>query len=214
MARKTLDIELEKIGRDILKMSDMVCEVIENSEIALRNRDMKLSTKLINNDDNVDSLYKEIEERCIRAIALHQPVAKDLRFITAAMNVASNIERIGDYSVDTAKIVPYIVDEKMNIDEIRTMTGICKEMTRNSVEGFIKNDSKKVELVKSKEEQVDELYKCIFPLLKKIVMEKPERITLTLNILLVARHLERTGDHAVNIANRAMYAISGGEEYL
>lgn len=214
MARKTLDIELEKIGKDILRMGDMVCYTITNSEIALRNRDMKLSTKLINNDDNVDSLYKDIEERCIRVIALHQPVARDLRFITAAMNVASNLERVGDCQVDIAKIVPYIADESINIDEIKTMADIGKEMIRNATDGFIRNDSKNVELVKSSEEQVDELYKCIFPILKRIVMEKPERITLALNLLLVARHLERTGDHAVNIANRAMYSISGREEFL
>lgn len=214
MARKTLDIELGTVEKGIIKMSNMVCETITNSEIALRNRDMKLSMKVINNDDNVDGLYKGTEERCVRIIALHQPVARDLRFITAAMNVASNLERIGDYQVDIAKIVPYIADEKMNMDEIKTMADICKEMTMNATDGFIRKDSKKIEFVKSAEERVDELYKCIFPILKRIVMEKPERICLALNLLLVGRYLERTGDHAVNIANRAMYAISGEEEYL
>jgi phosphate transport system protein len=162
-------------------------------------------------------IYREIEERCIHTIALHQPVAGDLRFISTTMNVASNLERIGDYSKDIAMIVPFIVNEPVSGDEenvLWEMGKIARKMTKDSIDAFINKDLDKVDEVNACEETIDALYCSVFLKLKEMLRTNSERVPLALNLLLVARYLERIGDHSVNIANRTMYAVKGKGKYL
>lgn len=218
MPRRKFNQELEKLRRDLEAMSELVQKALKDAMLALKNRDMELSSKVIKLDNEETNLiYREIEERCIYTIALHQPVAGDLRFISTTMNVASNLERIGDYSKDIAMIVPFIVNEGYSENEeklLKEMSEIAKKMIRDAMDAFIDKDKDKVNEVNISEEKVDSLYENIFPKLKEMVKKNPEKISLSLNLLLVARYLERIADHAVNIADRTMYAIKGNGEYL
>ncbi|OQX21591.1 MAG: phosphate transport system regulatory protein PhoU [Candidatus Altiarchaeales archaeon A3] len=217
MARSALDREISRIKRDLGSMSELVQKALNDAMVALRTRDLELSQKVIDLDnEEIDVLYKEIEERCIQCIALHQPVAGDLRFISTVINVAVDVERIGDYAKDIARIVPFIVDEKPSDAEkiLQEMGGIVKIMVRDSIDSFINKDKEMFPHVVSDEEKVDALYGSIFPKLKETAESKNCNISLSLNLLLVGRCLERSGDHAINVSRRAMYVIRGVWEYL
>ena len=216
MPERKLDRELEKVRNDLKAMSKLVQKSLKDVMVALKNRDMKLSSKVITLDEEINTLYKEIEERCIHTIALHQPVAGDLRFISTTMNVASNLERIGDYSKDIAMIIPFIVNEKSENEEqlLQEMGKIAGKMNKDAINAFINRDMKNVDAVNINEEKVDALYGSIFPKLKEMLKIDCNKVLIALNLLLVAKCLERIGDHSVNIADRTMYAISGKRKYL
>ena len=216
MPERKLDRELEKVRNDLKAMSKLVQKSLKDVMVALKNRDMKLSSKVITLDEEINTLYKEIEERCIHTIALHQPVAGDLRFISTTMNVASNLERIGDYSKDIAMIIPFIVNEKSENEEqlLQEMGKIAGKMNKDAINAFINRDMKNVDAVNINEEKVDALYGSIFPKLKEMLKIDCNKVLIALNLLLVAKCLERIGDHSVNITDRTMYAISGKRKYL
>ena len=212
--RKLLDKKEKLIREDLLQMAEGACHMIDESVMALENRDMDKSMEVINADDDIDLLYTKIRERCIQTIALQQPVARDLRFISAAMSVAVNLERVADYSVDIAKLVPYTIYKQMVVCEIGDMAKIAKKMVKDATFSFVNTDVGMIRKIERDEDKVDELFKCVFPVLEKAVKENPELISLALNNLLAVRCLERIGDHAINIVDRTLYAISGKEEYV
>lgn len=217
MARSALDRELSTIKKDLNSMGELVQKALNDSMIALRTRDLELSQKVVDMDnEDIDLLYREIEERCILCIALHQPVAGDLRFISTAMNVAIDVERMGDYAKDIARIVPFIKDEKpVDAEKIlQEMCDIAKIMAGDSIYAFINKDKEKVPYVVSNEEKVDALYGSIFPKLKEAVKLKCNNVSLALNLLLVGRCLERSADHAMNVSRKTLYVIRGAWEYL
>ncbi len=218
MQRSRLDREFGKVRNDLKVMSELVQKALNDAIAALKNRDIQLSLEVIRVDeDKTNILYREIEERCIHTIALHQPVAGDLRFISTAMDVASNLERIGDYSKDIAMIVPFIVNEKYSGNEERVleeMGKIAEKMTGDSIDAFINKDRWKVGEVNACEEKIDALYESIFPKLKNMVRVNCDNVSLVLNLLLIAKCLERIGDHSMNITDRTMYVINGGAKYL
>ena len=218
MPRTRLDRELQKLRKDLEEMGGLVQKSLRDAMSALRNRDTELALKIIKLDEEeTNILYMEIEERCIQTIALHQPVAGDLRFISTTMNVASGLERIGDYAKDVAVIIPFIVDEE-NLDAeegiLQEMGGITEEMARDAIDAFINKNRGKVDEVRIKEEKINSLYGSIFPKLNESVGKDCKKAHLALNLLLIARYLERIGDHSVNIVNRTMYTIKGKGKYL
>jgi len=218
MPRSKLDQEFIKIKRDLRSMSKLVQKGLTEAMDALRNRDTKLYSKVIKRDrEEIDVLYIKIEERCIHCIALHQPVAGDLRFISTAMGVAANLERIGDYAKDIAMIVPFIENEKPleNVEKIlQEMGDITVIMTKNAVHSFINKNKSYVDKVNIDEEKIDTLYGNVFQKLKEKLTISCSSAPLALNLLLVARYLERIGDHAVNISKRTMYVIKGAWKYM
>ena len=218
MPRSKLDQEFIKIKRDLRSMSKLVQKGLTEAMDALRNRDTKLYSKVIKRDrEEIDVLYIKIEERCIHCIALHQPVAGDLRFISTAMGVAANLERIGDYAKDIAMIVPFIENEKPleNVEKIlQEMGDITVIMTKNAVHSFINKNKSYVDKVNIDEEKIDTLYGNVFQKLKEKLTMSCSSAPLALNLLLVARYLERIGDHAVNISKRTMYVIKGVWKYM
>ena len=181
----------------------------------------------------MNELYAEIKERCIQTIALQQPVARDLRFISISMDVATNLERIGDYAVDIAKNVGYILYESPKISEeyskrvlklidvnngnknpILDMGEMAADMVSKAGPAFIYKDTKKIEEIHKLEDQVDCLFAKVFRTLENIPRKDSEGVSFALNIILTARYLERIADHSVNIANRTFYAMKGREEFI
>jgi len=218
MAREKFDRELTKLKTDLRSMSELVQKNLSEALDAFRRRDIELSYEVVKRDqEEIDMLYREIEERCVLCIALHQPVAGDLRFLSTAIKVASNLERIGDYAKDIALLVQYIIDEKPldDIEEtLQKMSDICVLMTKHAMKSFIDKDRSYVDGVGIDEEKVDSLYCSIFPKIKERVAANPDNSSLVLNLLLASRCLERIGDHALNISKRSMFVISGAWKYL
>jgi len=218
MPRSKFDRELKRIKEDLKAMSKLVQENLSDAMTALRNRDMEIYSKVIKLDmEEIDVLYREIEELCIQTIALHQPVAGDLRFISTAMIVVANLERIGDYSKDIAQVIPFIEDEPPvdDIEEIlQEMGKLGVVMTRHAMNSFVNKNKKYVDKVNIDEEKIDALYGGIFPKLKERAGTTRDSCSITLNLLLAARYLERIGDHAVNISKRSMFVINGAWKYI
>ena len=232
MPRATLDFQIDTIKGDILKMTKVVEQQLRDAMKALAHLDSDLAKKVIEKDDVTNALYGEIKERCIQTIALQQPVAKDLRVISISMDVASNLERIGDYAVDIAKNVDYILKESPNLSKefnkdilklidgdrhenlIIEMGEVVVAMVRDVGPAFIHEDAAKIEEILKLEDQVDDLFRRIFRRLEDISRKDVEGVSFALNLILTARYLERAADHSVNITKRSLYAMKGKEEYI
>jgi phosphate transport system protein len=232
MPRATLDFQINTIKGDILKMTKVVEQQLRDAMKALAHLDSDLAKKVIDKDDVTNALYGEIKERCIQTIALQQPVAKDLRVISISMDVASNLERIGDYAVDIAKNVDYILkesphlSEEFNKDVLKLIDGdkhenliiemgeVVTAMVRDVGPAFIHEDAAKIEEILKLEDRVDDLFRRIFRKLEDISRKDVEGVSFALNLILTARYLERAADHSVNITKRSLYAMKGKEEYI
>jgi len=232
MTRLKLEEQIERIKKDIKDMTEFVSKQLRDSMEALSNLDKKLSKEIVGNDRIANELYTNIKGRCIQTIALQQPVARDLRFISISMDVASNLERVGDYAVDIAKNVEYISKEPPRVrsrftTEILTlfepdneiafifeMGRIAEKMVNKSGRVFISNDEEIIKEIYELEDKLDSLFGQIFQKLEDATRNDTKKIHFALNLILIARHLERIGDHAVNIANRTLYAIRGNGEYI
>ncbi|MBN2014231.1 MAG: phosphate signaling complex protein PhoU [Candidatus Altiarchaeota archaeon] len=214
MPRKALDREMEKIKRDIMEMSELVRYAVSKAMTALEKNDRKLGEEVILGDELIDNYQTQIRRRSIQAIALQQPVAKDLRVIGISMDVAYNLERIGDYAKDIVEILEHMNGSYVIPEEIDRLGEMALKMVEDSADAFVNERKEKIEAVLMMEEEVDTIYESTFPLLKKTVKEDSEQCTSALNFALIAKFLERIADHSVNIVNRALYGIHGREEYL
>ncbi|MEA1924751.1 MAG: phosphate signaling complex protein PhoU [Candidatus Altiarchaeota archaeon] len=209
MPRTRLMKEIDRIKDDMQEMGILVCRDITDAMNALEKKDVSLAKKVIEDDVRVNELYSDLKGRCIQAIALHQPVAKDLRFLTITIDVVYNLERIADYADDIAEIVYFVRKYSDNVDEIKQMGTVANRITENAYISFLKRDLELVGAVGIDEDKMDELFEKIFPILKDLVNEKPESFIYAMNMIMVAKYLERIADHAFNIAQRTRYAVLG-----
>ena len=167
--------------------------------------------KVIDADNEVTNvLYRDIEERCIHCIALHQPVACDLRFIHTAINVAAHMEIIGNHARDIAGLVPGIVNESTLENEEKTLQKMCDTslmMIKNAMNSFVNKNKKYINKVDIGEEKVDALYDKLLGELKKKVKSNNAHASLIFNPLIAAKCLERAGNHASKISKKTIYAV-------
>ncbi len=214
MPRTRLEKELRKIDESVKEMGMLVCRDLHDAMEALSNRDAHLAEETIKDDERINRMYSDLKELCVQTIALHQPVARDLRFIALTMDVAYNLERIADYADDIAGHVEHVSNYSTNLPEIEEMGVIASRITENACKSFLERDTDKEKDIMKDEERMDELFKEIFPSLMELVEKKPEKFILALNMVLVAKYLERIADHAVNIENRTKYVVLGDVESI
>jgi len=209
MAERTFDIELAELNELILKMGNMAERAIFDSVSSLKNRDDKLSRKVISDDKEIDSLENEIDDKCITLLATRQPMANDLRFITTAMKVTTDIERIGDLAVDIAQKNLKLIALPLLKPLIDTpkLAEIAQKMIRMSLDSFVKRDHAGLSSINDLEREADELRDIITDELIEIMYKDPEAIKRAIPLILVARHLERICDHAMNIAEDVVYMV-------
>lgn len=214
MTRKALDALMEKINEDIKEMAELSSAAVLKATDALEKKDAKLAKEVMVEDSLINGYEHNIKSRSLQAMALQQPVAKDLRFLSVSMDVAYNFERIGDFAKDIAESLTYLDSGFLMLDEITQMGKLTSQMVKEAGEAFVKEDKDKIASVMKMEDKVDEIYKSVFPLLKRTVSEGKENCSSALNLILISKFMERIGDHSVNIADRAMYKMSGREEFL
>ncbi|MBN2014238.1 MAG: phosphate signaling complex protein PhoU [Candidatus Altiarchaeota archaeon] len=214
MPRKALDREMEKVKRDIMEMTELVSKAVLKAIAALEKNDRDLARKVGIEDDLINEYETQIKKRSIQTIALQQPVAKDLRIISVSMDVAYNLERIGDFARDIAMSLEYIDDGYVILEEITKMGKLGAQMVRDAGDAFVNERKEKIDTIMQMEDEVDKIYKSVFPILKKSVEGGEGKCSNALNLILISKFLERIADHSVNITNRAMYEIYGKEEYL
>ena len=206
--------KLQDMKDETARLAEMASEAIEKCIEALKNRDLELSDSIIRNDKKINELYMEIENKCIYLIALEQPVATDLRLISSTMSITNDLERIGDYAVNIAKINKRIKEKELvkPLIDLPRMKDIVREEIEIGMD-FYKNMTYSEEKLQI-DDIIDDLNKQVFNELVLIMMGDPKTVDQAGKLMLVGRHLERAGDHAINIANRVNYIITGDIRYI
>ncbi len=203
--------ELDQIKEKLLKLGSLVETMAENAVASLVDRDSRLARDTIASDDRADRLEVEIDEACVRMLALHQPAAGDLRFITTAMKVSTDLERMADQAVNISQRVIELNQEpqlKPYID-IPIMSQLAQKMLRECLDAFVRRDVELAREVIAADNKVDALKGQVFRELLTFMMGDPTTIPRALQLLLISRHLERIADHATNISEMVIFLVEG-----
>lgn len=213
MTRESFHRELQSIQEEMLKMGSLVEKQIHEAVHFLSTQDLAGAQAVLDKDDVVDQMQIDIEEDCMRLIALQQPLASDLRTVVAIFKITTDVERIGDHACNIAELTLRIGEEPLikPLIDIPIMADKTKAMVRDSLTCFVERDLELAEAVRQADEPVDELYSLLFDELIGIVLQggNGRRSSQAINLLFVARYLERIADHATNIAERVMYMVTG-----
>jgi phosphate transport system protein len=208
----TFTHELTKLNKKLLHLSSIVEEKIRVSTALIASYDSKLTQAIINSDYEVDDLEVEIEEDCLKILALHQPVARDLRFIIAVIKINNEMERIADMAVNIAMRVDNIAKfNRFDVDlyDFSPMSKKVIGMLKKSIDSLINRDSALAKTVFLDDDFVDDFRNKCYEDIKLRIKGDPEHPGYHINTYLLARHLERIGDRAVNIAEEVVYLVEG-----
>jgi phosphate transport system protein len=206
-----LEEELSKLKNEITKMAGMVTIAIEMSIRSLKERNPEIAEKVIAMDKDVDHMEVKIDNFCLRLLALYQPAAEDLRFITSAMKINNDLERMADLSVNIAEASVELNKEpelKPLID-IPVMAEIAQEMVNKAITSFINKDTASAIAVRKEDFKVDNLNDQIFRELLTCMISDPNAVNRAIYLLLVGRNLERIADHSTNIGEDVVYMVTG-----
>ena len=201
--------ELERLKEQLLKMAALVEEAISGSVQSLVKRDTSLAQKTLDGEDRINRMENEIEDMCLKLLALRQPMAVDLRFITSAMKITTDLERMGDQAVNIAERAVSLNQEpqlKPYID-IPRMAEIVQSMVRDVLDSFAKRDSKLARSVCARDDLVDGLNQQVFRELLTFMISEPTTIQRAVHLMIVCRCLERIADHATNIAEDVIFVV-------
>ena len=202
--------ELRLLQQRLLAMGGLAEEQMCDAVKALATRDLALADRILASDEAINALHIEIDDRCFKLLALHQPMAADLRAIVAAVKINTDLERIGDLAVNIAEATKRYVDHppvKPLID-IPRMADIAQAMLRHALDAFIQRDLQLAQEVLSADDQLDGLKTQIFRELLTHMLADAGTIEPALDLILISRHLERIGDHATNIAEDVIFIVS------
>jgi phosphate transport system protein len=210
-ARPIFDRELGEIRDDILRIASMVDRAIVDSIRALGDRDAELAKQVATNDETLNAIRYSLEERVYSALATQQPTGPDLRYLVAAVSVATNLERMGDHAAGIARLTIRMADQALikPLVDIPRMAEIDREMVRQSVDAYLQRDVAKAEAVVKQDDLVNDLHLQIYRDLLALMMKDPTTIERATYLLWVSHNLERIGDRAKNICERAIYLATG-----
>ncbi len=206
-----LQKELQKLKKRILSLGTMVEERVRMAIKAVETRDEKLAKRIIEMDREIDEIEVEIEEECLKILALHQPVAVDLRFIAAVIKINNDLERIGDQAVNISqRVVSISRRPPVTVPfEYKLMAEKTETMLRESLDALVNLDVDLAYMVCLKDDEVDDMNREIYDKVKEAIRSHPDRVGYMINLLLVSRHLERIADLTTNIAEEVIYLIEG-----
>lgn len=209
--RSNFHQSLDEMQADLLKMGTLVQEAIHQAVKSLAKMDNNLAQQIVAGDEKINNMMLNIEERCLRLIALQQPMAVDLRTIGMAMKIATDLERIADHAVDIAKTTQRLSGEQLvkPLVDIPRMADMAKEMLRDSLISFVERDAARAESLAAKDDEVDKLYSSIFQEIIEMMGSNVSHNRQVTHLLMVARYLERVADHATNIGEWVIYMVTG-----
>jgi phosphate transport system protein len=208
---KKYEEDLKKLRDELLYMGGLVEDQIQKAVKSLVDRDSDLAQMIIERDHEVNRLDVEIDEVCIRLLALHQPAGRDLRFITTGLKITTDLERIGDMAVNVCERALELNQEpqlKPYID-IPRMASIAERMIRESLDAFVREDTELALKVCKDDDEVDQLNAQIFRETLTFMIENPQTISRATKISSVSKYLERIADHATNIAEIVIFMVKG-----
>jgi phosphate transport system protein len=199
--------ELEELNKQLLLMGGRAETIVLKSVEALRRLDRELANEVFADDKAIDRMELDIDERCLRLLALQQPMAKDLRLITAALKICNDLERVGDHGVNIAGSVMRLADKPLlkPLIDIPRMAELASDMLHESLDAFVRRDAEKARRICIRDDAVDRLNDQIFRELLSYMTEDPRTITRAMELILVARNLERVADLATNVAEEVVF---------
>ena len=208
--RNRFDEQLAQLKKELIEMGALCEEVIAKASEALTRGDVALAAKVAPLDEQIDQKEHDIEALCLRLLLQQQPVARDLRKISAALKMITDMERIGDQAEDIAEIVTFLKGRTgQNDDLLREMARSTIKMVTESVDAFVKHDIMLAEKVVAYDDVVDNYFEQVKDELIARIAENPDDGEYALDLLMIAKYFERIGDHAVNIAEWVMFSVTG-----
>lgn len=214
--RASYDKQLEDLQREILRMGSLVESSIDQAVHSLVKQDLKLAQTIIDGDDGINIIRREIEENCLVLIATQQPIAKDLRRIIAAISIVTDLERMGDHAAAIAKITKRLDNQPLikPLIDVPKMARLAQNMVRSVLDAYVKGDVALALKACDADDEIDHLYKAIFDELIEIMIRDRTTISQATYLLFVARYLERIADHATNIGEDVIYLETGERKEL
>ena len=208
--RNRFDQQLYELNREIIEMGAMCEEAIASAVKALTTGNVELAGRVKANGSAIDQMERDIEGRCMKLLLHQQPVAKDLRLISAALKMITDMERIGDQAEDIAEIVTFLNGHTMEgMELIENMARETIEMVTASVDAFVKKDVELAQKVINKDDIVDDYFSRVKCDIITMIAENPVDGEFALDLLMISKYFERIGDHATNIAEWVIYSVTG-----
>ncbi len=208
--RNKFDHQLEKLNLELITMGALCEDAISASVKGLLDDNDELCQKAVSTEEEINRKERDIESICMKLLLEQQPVARDLRVISSALKMISDMERIGDQAYDIAEIAKFIKNSNVKSRvHIKEMAAAAIKMVTDSVDSFVKKDIELARAVMDYDDKVDNLFNCIKDELVQLISEDRANGEFCIDLLMIAKYLERIGDHAVNIAEWVEYSISG-----
>ena len=202
--------ELDQLKARLLEMGGLAEDRVRSSVAALVNRDMSLVDRVLDGDGPLNQFHIEIDGRCVKLLALHQPMAVDLRVILSAVKINTDLERVGDLAINIAEAARrYLAHPPVKeLIDIPRMAEIAQTMLRDALDAFVRRDTDLAQKVLDADDALDSLKTQVFRELLTFMLQDPRTIEAGLDLILISRHLERIGDHATNIAEDVIFMVS------
>ena len=212
--RTRFDEQLEMLNNHLLEMGLLIERSIESATQALIDQNVAAARSAVAADSEIDQKEREIESLCVKLLLQQQPVAKDLRLISAALKMITDMERIGDQAADISELVIYLADEPYikELTHLPEMSRQAIQMVRGSLDAFVKRDLSLARAVMAMDDRVDELFDIIKNELIEHLRMNSSSGTQAIDLLMIAKYYERIGDHAQNIAEWVEYALTGSHK--
>lgn len=207
-----LQRDLEKLKKEILKLGTMVESAINNAILALNNREMSYVDEVFRLEDHINEMEVKIEEDCLKILALHQPVAGDLRFIVVSLKVNNDLERMGDFAKNIAKRARELMQEEpiSTLPEfVNELPNLVRTMVRNSLDALVKLDVGLAREVIAMDNKVDEINRAMYQEVTRVAKENPSKTEIAISLLSTSRYMERIGDLSTNIAEDVIFMVEG-----
>ncbi len=208
---RSFDEDLRDLTNKIAEMGALAERQVADALAALADRDLETAARVIERDAEVDALEELIDQSVVRLLAIRQPMAVDLRIVTMALKISNDLERASDYAVSIAKRSQRLAGqpELAPAQRIPQMGEICLEMMKDVLDAYVERDAEKAMAVFERDEAVDELYTGLFRELVTYMLEDPRTISRCIDLMFIAKNMERIGDHATNVAEKIHYMIQG-----
>lgn len=206
------DNDLRQIENLVVTMGGLVEEQIEQAAQVIVSRDLEMAAALVASDKRVDEIEEEIDQLVVRIIALRQPKAQDLRAVMAALKLASDLERIGDYAKNLAKrtqVLAQVAPVGNTAKSVKRMCMMVRQMVKDVLDAYLSRDLASADEVRLRDEDVDQVHNNLFRSLLTYMLEDPRNITPCMHLLFIAKNVERMGDHTTSIAEQVHFLITG-----
>lgn len=206
-----LQRDMDRLKREILTVGAMVEQAFDKAVTALTDREPDLAREVVDGDGSIDDREVHIEEECLKILALHRPVATDLRFVVTILKVNNDLERMGDLAVNIAERAGFLAgEEPLGVPlDFQRMVDCVRMMVRSSLDSLVNRDTEIARSIIQRDDEVDQLNAEMFSVLQSLMKSRPEYIERAVNTLSASRHLERIADLATNIAEDVIFLVEG-----